>query len=100
MGWLNIAASFLRDAMTSNDPEPRTEETQLPADLASLAEAFGRFRSETSQNFEAVAQMLKTQNEHHLRAIQFQRRWNYGLAAGLIVVAILAIVAIVELMHR
>ena len=96
MSWLNIAASFLRDAMSSSEPEPKPEESHLPADVAGLAETIGRLRSETTQNFEAVAQMLKAQNERHLRAMQIQRRWNYGLAAGLIVVAILAVVA---LMH-
>jgi len=96
MSWLNIAASFLRDAMSSSEPEPKPEGSHLPADVAGLAETIGRLRSETTQNFEAVAQMLKAQNERHLRAMQIQRRWNYGLAAGLIVVAILAVVA---LMH-
>jgi len=96
MSWLNIAASFLRDAMSSSEPEQKAEETHLPADVAGLAEAVGRLRSDTTQNFEAVGQMLKAQNERHQRAMQIQRRWNYGLAAGLIVVAILAVVA---LMH-
>ena len=75
MGWLDIAASFLRDAMSSSsEPERKPEESHLPADVASLAEAVGRFRNETNQNFEAIAQMLKAQNERYLRTIQIQRR--------------------------
>jgi len=92
MSWLNIAASLLRDAMTSSEPERTPEESHLPADVASLAETLGRFRNETNQNFEAIAQMLKAQNERHLRAMQIQRRWNYALTAGLIVTAAVAIV--------
>ncbi len=97
MSWLNIAASFLRDAMSSSEPEQKAEESHLPADVASLAEAVGRFRSETHQNFEAIGQMLKAQNERQLRALQIQRRWNYALAAGLIVVTILAIFALTRI---
>jgi len=93
MGWLNIAASLLRDAMTSSEPEPSPEESHLPADIASLAEAVGRLRSETTQNFDAVGQVIKAQNARHLRDLQIQRRWNYGLAAGLIIAVILSIVA-------
>jgi hypothetical protein len=35
--------------------------------------------------------MLNAQNNRLLKAMQIQRRWNYGLTAALVVVTILAI---------
>jgi hypothetical protein len=52
-----------------------------------------RHRTETEKNFAAAAQVLRAQNEQLLRTIQIQRRWNYGLTAALVVVAVLAIAA-------
>ena len=94
MSWLSIAASLLRDAMSSDDSSAQPQENPpAPEDIAGLLGLLNRHRAETQTNFETVAQMLRVQNEQLLRTIQIQRRWNYGLTAALVVVAILAAVA-------
>jgi hypothetical protein len=97
MSWLSIAANFLRDAMSSDDSSPQTRtETPPPEDIAGLVGLMNRHRAETEQNFERVAQFLRAQNEQYARTIQLQRRWNYGLAAALLAVAILAVAAYIR----
>ncbi len=87
MSWLRIAADFLRDAMSSsNDPAP-AQEAPPPASLAEMTDLLNRHRSEIDKNFEAVVGMLNAQKSRHLEAMRIQRRWNYGLAAALILVA-------------
>jgi hypothetical protein len=92
MSWLRIAADLLRDAMSSSSesPEP-VQEAPPPADISGVIGVLNRHRSEVDRNFATVAEMLKAQNERHLKAIQIQRRWNYVLTAALVIVAILAI---------
>jgi hypothetical protein len=87
-----MAAGFLRDAMTSpnESPEP-VKETPPPANIAEVTELINRHRFEIDKNFEAVAEMLNAQKAHHLKALQIQRRWNYGLTAALGVMTILAV---------
>jgi hypothetical protein len=92
MSWLRIAADLLRDAMSSSsEPTEPVQEAPPPADISGVIGILNRHRSEIDQNFETVGKMLNAQNERHLKAIQIQRRWNYGLTAALVIVAILAI---------
>jgi hypothetical protein len=91
MNWLSIAAGLLRDAMSS--PSESTEPVQQappPSDISGVVRLLNQHRAEVDKNFEAVAAMLNAQHNRHLEAIQIQRRWNYALAAALVVVAILA----------
>lgn len=92
MSWLRIAADLLRDAMSSSSepPEP-VQEVPSPTDISGVIGILNRHRSEIDKNFETVVEMLNAQKERHLKAMQIQRRWNYGLAAALVVVAIFAI---------
>jgi len=91
MSWLRIAADLLREAMnSSSEPEP-VQEAPLPVDISGVIGILNRHRSEIDKNFKTVAEMLNAQNERHLKAIQIQRRWNYGLTTAVVVVAILAI---------
>jgi hypothetical protein len=55
-----------------------------------------RHRSEIDRNFEAVIAMLNAENERHQKAMQVQRRWNYGLSAALAIVMVLAIIAYLQ----
>jgi hypothetical protein len=97
VSWLSFAAGLLRDAMSSDDSStPVREEPRMPPDLAGIADYVNKLRADTEKNFEAVAAMLRAQNEQLLRTIQIQRRWNYGLAGALVVVAILAAAAYVR----
>src|SRR5690349_3365508 len=89
MSWFNIAASLLRDALgSSSEPSPPALEGPPPANIAEVTELVNRHRFEIDKNFEAVVGMLEAQKKRHLQALQTQRRWNYGLAAGLLVIAI------------
>ena len=95
MSWLRIAgmaAGFLRDAMTSSNesPEP-VKEAPPPANIAEVTELMNRHRFEIDKNFEAVVEMLNAQKARHIKALQIQQRWNYGLTAALAALAILAL---------
>jgi len=91
MSWLRIAADLLREAMnSSSEPEP-VQEAPLPVDISGVIGILNRHRSEIDKNFKTVAEMLNAQNERHLKAIQIQRRWNYGLTTAVVVVSIVAI---------
>jgi hypothetical protein len=94
MNWLSIAADFIRDAMgSSSAPAEPVEKAPPPTNIAEVTELLNRHRSEIDKNFETVVAMLNAQKARHLKAMEIQRRWNYGLAAGLVVVgAILAVV--------
>ena len=91
MSWLRIAADLLRDAMSSSSEAAPAEEAPPPADISGVIGLLNRHRSEIDKNFKTVAEMLNAQIERHLKAIQIQRRWNYGLTAALVIVAILTI---------
>ena len=92
MSWLSIAAGLLRDAMSSpSEPVEPAQQAPPPANISEVMDLLNRQRSEIDKNFEAVAAMLNAQNNRHLKAMQVQRRWNYGLTAALIIVTILAI---------
>jgi hypothetical protein len=91
MNWLSIAASLLRDAISSDDSSAQPQENPPPPeDIAGMMHLLNRHRAETQKNFEALVQMLRAQNEQLLHTIQIQRRWNYGLTVALVLVTILA----------
>lgn len=92
MSWLSIAANLLRDAMSSpSEPEEPVQEVARPADISGVIGLLNRHRSEIDKNFETVVEMLNAQKERSLKAMQIQRRWNYGLASALVIVAIFVI---------
>jgi hypothetical protein len=94
MNWLNIAADFIRDAMSSpKEPAAPPQNVPPPTNIAEVTELLNRHRFEIDKNFEAVVAMLNAQKDRHLKAMELQRRWNYGLTAALaIVVVVLAVV--------
>src|SRR3954464_13874538 len=94
MNWLSIAASLLREAITSDDSSAQPPENPpAPEDIAGMVGLLSRHRAETQANFETLAQMLRAQNEQLLHTIQIQRRWNYGLTGALVIIAVLAALA-------
>jgi len=77
--------------MGSSEPEERPQMEQLPpTDVEGLLGLLNRHRAEIDKNFETVAQMITAQNSRHLRALEIQKRWNYGLTAALVIVTTLA----------
>lgn len=75
---------------------PAREQAQVPPDVASLADYVTRLRADTEANFQTAGAMLQAQNQQLLKALQIQRRWNYGLTAALVVTAIIAVAALVR----
>ena len=61
--------------------------------VLSYREMLAHYRAEIDKNLETIVGILNAQNERHLRAIKLQQRWNYALAAAVVVVAILAALA-------
>ena len=95
MSWLSIAAGFLRDAMSSEPSPKQADSTPIaPQTLDDLVGLLNQHRAEIDRNFDAVAQALAALNAAQLRAAQMQKRWNYGLAAALIIVAGVAVIAL------
>lgn len=90
MNWLKIAAEIVRGAMSSRElllPKPEAE--VLP-DSPSVFELIQRYRSDVERGVAALTQEIQAQNERLERALRIQRRWNYGLLAGLLAFASLA----------
>jgi len=94
MSWFQLAAGLIREAMNSGEStEPAQRTTPLPpADISGIVDLIDHHRAEIDKNFETVAAMLNVQNAQRLRAIRIQKWWNYGLAAAVVLLAILWIV--------
>ena len=95
MSWINIAAELIRGAMSSrpSPPPPKSSPPPPPqADLNGLIDLIERHRAEVNHGFDAVSQMVQAQQQRHEQALRLQKRWNYGLLAGLIALALLTIV--------
>src|SRR5262245_1415494 len=93
MSWFQLAAGLIREAMSSSETTEPAQGTPLPpTDISGIVNLIDHHRSEINKNFEIVAAMLKQQNEQRLREIRIQKRWNYGLAAAVALLAILWIV--------
>ena len=99
MSWFQLAAGLIRDVMNSGEStEPAQGTTPLPpADISGIVDLIDHHRAEIDKNFETVAAMLNVQNEQRLRAIRIQKWWNYGLAAAVVLLAILWIVLFISL---
>jgi hypothetical protein len=94
MSWLSIAAGFLRDAMSS-EPAPKQADPPIaPQTLDDLVGLLNQHRAEIDRNFNAVAQALAALNAEQLRVTQMQKRWNYGLAAALLIAVGVAVIAL------
>jgi len=95
MSWLSLAAGLLRDAMSS-EPAPKQADSQPIAaqTVDDLVGLLNQHRAEIERNFNSVAQALAALNARQLQAEKMQKRWNYALAAGLIILVIAVAVLI------
>ena len=78
---------------SSSEPAEPVQQGPPPTNIAEVTDLLNRHRFEIDKNFEAVIGMLNTQKARHAKALEIQRRWNYGLTAALAIMAILAAVA-------
>ena len=90
MSWLRIAAEIVRGAMSSREPLLPKPEVEVLRDSPSVFELIQRYRSDVEHGVAALSQEIQAQNERLERALRIQRRWNYGLLAGLLALASLA----------
>jgi hypothetical protein len=98
MSWVfKIASDLIKEAMSSEpEPESAPRDATAPQQSYDVLPLIARHRAEIDRNLEAVVGMLNAQNERQLQAAKLQKRWNYALAAGLIVVLVLVVVSIVS----
>ena len=80
--------------MSSPSESAPVQEGPPPTNITEVTDLVNRHRAEIDKNFEAVVGMLNAQKSRHLKALEIQRRWNYGLTAALVIAAILAAIAI------
>jgi hypothetical protein len=73
-------------------PPPPKSNTPPQPDINGLIELIEQHRAEVNHGFDTVSQMVQAQQQRHEQALRMQRRWNYGLLAGLIATVLLAIV--------
>ena len=92
MSWLRIAAEIVRGAMTSREPLLPKPEVEVLRDSPSVFEVIQKYRSDVEHGLAAVSQEIQAQNDRHERALRIQRRWNYGLLAGVLALGSLAAV--------
>ena len=92
MSWLNLAAELVRGAMSAREPRIPKGQENLPEDVAGLTELVQRYRSEVDRGFDALTQGMEAQNQRQLLALRAQRRWNYGLLAAVVGMAVALVV--------
>lgn len=90
MNWLKIAAEIVRGAMSSRELLLPKAEAEVLSDSPSVFELIQRYRSDVERGVAALTQEIQAQNERLERTLRIQRRWNYGLLAGLLAFASLA----------
>ena len=90
VSWITIAAELIRGAMSSrpSPPPPKTNTPPPQAEINGLVDLIERHRAEVNHGFDAVSQMVQAQQQRHEQALRIQKRWNYGLLAGVIAVAL------------
>jgi hypothetical protein len=101
MSWLKVAFGVIREAagtqlgqevignIRSSGRNKTSEPAPSPVDMQTL---LAEHRAQVDRNLEAVVTMVNQQNSRLAATIRRQRVWNLTLAAGLVVVLILAIV--------
>ena len=92
MSWLRIAAEIVRGAMSSREPLLPKPEVEVLRDSPSVFEIIQKYRSDVEHGLAALSQEIQAQNDRHERALRMQRRWNYGLLAGVLALGSLAAV--------
>jgi hypothetical protein len=92
MSWWSIAAELVKGAMNARPARPPSQPPEPPPEGVNLAELLQRYREEVDRGFEALSRTIQEQNRRYEHALKIQRRWNYGLVAGLVAVAVLSVV--------
>ena len=92
MSWLRIAAEIVRGAMSSREPLLPKPDVEVLRDSPSVFEVIQKYRSDVEHGLTALSREIQAQNDRHERALRIQRRWNYGLLAGVLALGSLAAV--------
>ena len=91
MSWWSIAAELVKGAMNARPAPPRPP-SEPPPEGANIVDLIQEYRAEVDRGFDALSKSIREQNERSVRALRLQRRWNYGLLAGLVVVGVVMVV--------
>jgi hypothetical protein len=84
MNWLQLALELAREAMK---PGAEPAKPAAPTDLArALSEQFALI----DRNMDAIVRDLAAHNANLERTVRRQRIWNYALAAGVVIAALVA----------
>ena len=78
--------------MNARQQRPPKPPEDTPKDVQELMDVIHRYRTEVNSGIEALAQTIQEQQDRQLHAIQVQRRWNYGLLAGLVALGVTVVV--------
>ena len=78
--------------MNARQQRPPKPPEDTPKDVQELMEVIHRYRTEVNGGIEALAQTIEEHKERQFRAMQVQRRWNYGLLVGLVTIAVVVVV--------
>jgi hypothetical protein len=95
MNWVKMGFDLIREVVAASNSEPAEspQPQQQPTDISGI---LARHRAEIDRNFESVVQMLNAQNDRHLQTIKLQKKWNYGLTAAVVVLAIGLVVSLIR----
>jgi Flp pilus assembly protein TadB len=94
MNWVRLAAEIVRGAIGTREARPPATQDYIPRDSSSLIDLIQQYRSQVDRGLAALSQEIQDRNERQQHALRIQRRWNYGLLTGLLVLAVLVVVLV------
>jgi hypothetical protein len=101
MSWLRVAFGVIREAagtqlgqeVIGNIRSSGTNKTSVPSPSSiDMQTLLAEHRAQVDRNLEVVVAMVNQQNSRLAETIRRQHIWNLTLAAGLVIVLVLAIV--------
>lgn len=97
MNWVRLAAEIVRGAIGARETRPPATQQYIPRDGTHIVDLIQEYRAQVDRGLSSLAQEIRAEHERQQRALQIQRRWNYGLLAA---VAILAVLLVMLLLRR
>ena len=91
---MQLALQLTRAAMSIGDEPQPQRQPETPTNLGELGEALAKQFALIDRNMEAVAYVVKAQNQRLERELKRQKIWNYALTAGLIIAIAVALIRV------
>jgi Flp pilus assembly protein TadB len=96
MNWVRLAAEIVRGAISTRQPRPTTTQDYIPRESSDLIDLIQQYRSQVDRGLAVLSQEIQDHNERQQRALRIQRRWNYGLLVGLLVLVVLVVALLMK----